>query len=415
MAMFAYTVQDAAGRRRQGTLEAPTEQDAAGILRGEGALILALRRVTGRVRASGGGRGAEGAHLWANFGIRKQAIEQALRQLGTLLRSGVPILTALTALSETAPSGLKSALQRTSASIREGRSFSKALAAHLPGCGQVTIGLLSVGEANGTLDRMAVHAANLMERSRKTASRIRQAFTYPAIVTVAGLGVGYYMVQHVFPVVMDFIASGRRAATLPLPTRMVIWLNDFLTAYGLYILLAPAVIAASVVLLRRSSEPMREWIDALALNIPLLGGAFRFHANALWCLVLGSMLRSGLDVMLAVELTGDTMSNGRYAAQFRRIRSRLREGASLSAAIGESALRKLCPMAHTMVSVSEQGGQLDESLLEVATFAEEQLERRVALLGNLVEPAVFVLIGGFVGLVYFGFFMAIMTATRAAL
>lgn len=412
MPIFAYTIQESGGRRREGTIEAASEQAAAGILRGEGALILALRVHTGK---PAGQQASEKPSALAALTIRKQDIEQTLRQLGTLLRAGVPILTALGSMSETAPGGLKTALRRTAADIRDGRSFSKALAANLPGCGRVTVGLLSVGEANGTLDRMAVHAADLMERSRKTVAQIRQAFTYPAIVTLAGLGVGYYMVQHVFPTVMDFIAQGRQAAVLPLPTRMVIWLNDFLTAYGIYFLIGPVALTVGIIVLRRASEPSREAIDALALRIPLLGGAFRFHANALWCLLLGSMLRSGLDVLSAVELTAGAMGNGHYAVQFRQIRGRLRDGASLSAAMGDSALRKRCPMAHTMVAVSEQGGSLDEGLLHVAAFAEDQLERRVTLLGKLVEPAVFIVIGGFVGIVYFGFFMAVMAATRAAI
>lgn len=412
MAVFAYTVQTASGSRRQGVIEADSEQAAAAILRGEGVVIVGIKPSSGK--PGEGGKVAGGLNL-SFLTMRKQHIEQTLRQLGTLLRAGVPILTALSALAAAGPRALRSALENTAASIREGRSFSRALEDNLPACGRVTTGLLGVGEANGTLDSMAVHAADLMERSRKTAADIRQALAYPAVVAVAGIGVVYYMVTHVFPVVMNFIAQGRQNVVMPLPTRMVIWLNDFLTAYGVYFVAVPLALIFGTAAVRRYSEQLREGIDAFALRIPLIGGAFRFHANALWCLVLGSMLRDGLDVLSAVELTSETMGNGCYAAQFRNIRDRLRRGTSLSVAIGESSLHKFFPMAHTMVSVSEQGGQLDESLLHLAAFAEEQLDRRVVLLGKMVEPAVFVFIGGFVGLVYFGFFMAVMAATRTAL
>ncbi len=284
---------------------------------------------------------------------------------------------------------------------------------HLPGIDRVTLGLLSVGEANGTLDAMTVYAADLMERSRKTREQILQAFTYPAVVMLAAMGVGYYMVKKVFPVVIQFIEKSRRAMELPLPTRMVMWLNDFLTGYGLYVLLAPLALAILIGVLRRSSRT-GEMVDALALRIPLLGGAFRFHGNTMWCLLLGSMLSSGLDVLAAVDLVEGAMSNRRYAAQFRRIKTLLRAGASLSKAVGDTALKGLCPMAHAMVAVSEEGGRLDDSLLQVAKFSEDQLNRRVALLGKLVEPAVLAVVGGFVGIVYFGFYLAVLTATRAA-
>jgi type II secretory pathway component PulF len=414
MATYQYTIQ-VEGRRRNGTLEADSEQAAAAILRSQGGLILALRTAeTGRAVQVPGATPLKAAHRrWEALLIRKQGIEEMLRQLATLLRGGVPILTALTSMAEVATPLLSRALVRTGQAIREGQSFSRALSTHLPGINPVTVGLLSVGEANGTLDAMVLHAANLMERSRKTRERILQAFAYPVFVAVVAMGVGYYMVRHVFPVVMKFIAQGRRVAVLPLPTRIVIGMNDVLTAYGIYILLAPFALAGLVALLRRSPST-GEKIDALALRIPLLGGAFRFHANAMWSLTLGSMLSGGLDILAAVTLVEGTMSNERYAAQFRQIKTRLRDGVSLSRAIGESSLRSLCPMAHAMIAVSETGGSLDDSLLHVARFSEEQLERRTTLLGKLVEPAVFIVVGGFVGIVYFGFFMAILTATSAA-
>jgi type IV pilus assembly protein PilC len=220
------------------------------------------------------------------------------------------------------------------------------------------------------------------------------------------------MVRSVFPVIMKFIASTRKTAELPLPTRMVVALDGFLSTYGVYVLIAPFALAVLVVALRRSPRT-GELVDRAALRLPLLGGAFKFHANAMWCSTLGSLLASGLDVLAAVDLVRGTMGNMFYAAQFERVREMLRGGSSLSKCIEATELQRLTPMAHTLVSVSEEGGHMDDSLLEVARFSEDELNRRVALLSKLVEPAMFVLVGGFVGLVYFGFFLAVLTATRA--
>jgi type IV pilus assembly protein PilC len=410
MPTFRYIVLQA-GIRREGVLEADSERAAAARLRADGASVLSLSPAPTDSTAPTNAQRLE--RLADRVMIRSQSVELTLRQLGSLLRSGVPILTALNALARTASPPLRKALMRTVGVIREGKSFSKALAANLPGIDRVTIGLLGVGEANGTLDRMAIHAADLKERSRKTREQILQAFSYPVVVMLAAMGVGAYMVRSVFPVVMKFIESSRRAAELPLPTRMVIALDGFLTTYGLYVLLAPVVVIVLVIALRRSARS-GEWVDAIALRLPLLGGAFKFHANAMWCSTLGSLLASGLDVLAAVDLVRGTMSNWHYASQFERVRAMLRDGSSLSKSIESTELQRLTPMAHTLVSVSEEGGHMDESLLEVARFSEDQLNRRVTLLGKLVEPAVFVVVGGFVGLVYFGFFLAVLTATRAA-
>lgn len=410
MPTFVYSILKN-GTRCEGVLEAESERAAAGRLRADGASVLSLSPAPAGQASSA--RAPRLERLVDRILIRPQSIELILRQLGSLLRAGVPILTALSALTRTAPAPLRKALTRTAGVIREGKSFSAALAAHLPGIDRVTIGLLGVGEANGTLDQMAIHAANLKERSRKTREQVVQAFSYPLIVLVATMGVGAYMVRSVFPVVMKFIESSRRTTELPLPTRMVIALDAFLTSYGLYMLIAPVVLVALVIALRRSPRS-GEWVDSVALRLPLLGGAFTFHANTMWCSTLGSLLASGLDVLAAVDLVRGTMNNWLYAAQFDRVRTLLRNGTSLSKSIEATELQRLTPMAHTLVSVSEEGGHMDESLLEVARFSEDQLNRRVTLLSKLVEPAVFLLVGGFVGLVYFGFFLAVLTATSSA-
>jgi type IV pilus assembly protein PilC len=410
MAIYRY-IAIRQGARRRGELEAETAQQALELLRRQGLGVLALEAAPAAAGAARGGRLIE--RLGGRLLISSQKVELTLRQIGSLLHAGVPILTVLSALADTAPPALRKALTRTAALIRDGKQFSAALEANLPGVDRVTAGLLGVGEANGTLDRMAVYAAELKERSRKTRDQIMQAFSYPALVLVAAMGVGAYMVREVFPVVMKFIESSRHSGVLPLPTRIVIALDAFLGAYGIYVLIAP-VLAVILVLALRRARATGELVDALALRLPLLGGAFRHHANAMWCATLGALLGSGLDVLAATDLVRGTMGNWLYAVQFERVRELLRGGASLGRSIESTELRRLTPMAHTLVSVSEQGGHVDESLLEAARFSEEQLDRRVALLSRLVEPAVFLFVGAFVGLVYFGFFLAVLTATRAA-
>lgn len=414
MARYSYLVHGAGGRRA-GVVEAESEDAALGRLRSEGLAVLDLRPAAAGQPAAGEAAGAswlKAVRRWPGGG---QNLEFMLRQVGSLLHAGVPILAVLKAVAATSPAGLGRCLGRVAQAVREGKSFRRALEAHLPGADPVTLGLIGAGEANGTLDAMCAYAADLMERARKLRGQMLQTFTYPAIVTLGALGVGYYMVRHVFPVVMEFVQQGgRRALVLPLPTRIVIALDGFLTVYGIYIILAPLLLAIAVALLRRNPRT-GETVDGLALRIPLLGGAFCYHANTMWCRTFGSMLASGLDAMAAVDLTRGTMGNRLYAAQFVRVKSAIRDGRGLADSIGATRLRRLSPLAHTMVSAGEQSGKIDESLLQAAQFYEEQLNRRVELLGKLLEPAVFVVIGSFVGLVYFGFFMAVLAATRSAL
>jgi type II secretory pathway component PulF len=403
MALFDYSAM-VQGVRRRGTLTAESQAQAVATLRAEGALVLMIRTAAPpRLPPVDFGR----------FLIRRASVELVFRQLSSLLRAGVPILSALHSLAETSPRVLAAVLRRIAESVRNGHSFSKALMAQMPGLDPATRGLLEIGEANGSLDTMAAYAADLMERSRKIRADILQALGYPLLVLLAGLGLGYYMVNEVFPVLMEFIKQGR-SVELPLPTRMLIWLNDFLLAYGGYVLAAPAVVLVGLILLRRNARtgPI---MDAIGLHLPLFGGAIRFYSNAMWCLVLGSMLSSGLDVLAAVELVEKTMGNAHYRAQFGKIRGLLRQGGSMSQCLSQTDLKRLCPMSCSLAAVSEESGLLDEGLLQVAAFSEEQMKRRVALLCKMIEPTVFAVIGGFVGVIYFGFFMAVYAAAGSVL
>jgi type IV pilus assembly protein PilC len=108
------------------------------------------------------------------------------------------------------------------------------------------------------------------------------------------------------------------------------------------------------------------------------------------------------------------MGNLYYAAQFKKMREIVRQGRSLTEGMRITAMHRLCPMAMTMIAVSEESGGLDTSLFHVAKYSEELLARRVALLGRMVEPAIFIVVGGMVGFVYFAFFMAMLAVTRSA-
>lgn len=344
--------------------------------------------------------------------IRKKAYELFLQQLGTLLKAGVPILTALQALSKASPPRLGAKIGRVASAIENGEAFAKAAARDLAGIGPISLGLIRAGEANGTLDAMLLRAAELLERSRKNREQVVQALAYPSAVFVIAMGVCAYMVRSVFPVVMKFIESSRRRVEMPLPTVLVIRINDFFVQYGLYVALAPVLAVILVSLLRRE-EKTGAGVDAVFLRVPLIGKALLHHANSMWCLILGSMLQSGLDMLTAIDLVQNSTGNWFYTGKFRDMRRLLEEGQSFSKGMEKTRLHELCPMAHTMVSVSEQGGGLDVSLLRAGAYAEEELGRRVTLLGKLVEPLMFLFVGGFVGLVYFGFFLAMLAATRA--
>ncbi len=412
MPSFRY-IASASGDRREGVLQAESTSEAAAALRRQGLVILALnetdRNAPSNVQSGDGFL----PRSVARFLIPRVHVEIALNQLSTLLAGGVPIMTALKTVEGLVPGPLRRVLAAIARHVQGGEPLSKGMKAEAPFLGETTLGLVAAGEANGTVAEMLGQASRLMQRVREVRSRIVQAFSYPAIVTLGAIAVAAYMVQVVFPKVLKFIEGQRSSVELPAISRALIVVSRFMTDYGLYLLLAPIAVGVAFHLVRRTERGALA-IDRGLLSVPLLGGALRAAGNAMWTRILGTLVRSGIDIVSAIDFVERAVKNRHYRRQFRQVRAMLRRGRSLSDAIRSTDLERLCPLAPALVSVGEQMGGVDEGLLRVATDSEARLERRTDLLARLVEPAVFVVVGGMVGFVYFGFFLAMLAATRSA-
>ncbi|MDR2345798.1 MAG: type II secretion system F family protein [Planctomycetaceae bacterium] len=411
MAKFQYKINQN-GIIKNGYLNADSLHAASIELVRQGGIIISLRQMTA----------AESAELTQNqfekisehLFIFSGQIELCLRQLSSLLHAGVPILDALLAVGGQAPPQLRKIYFRLAEKVRRGYSMKRSLQEDASCFGNITIGLVGVGEANGTLDEMFRYAADLMERARRVRAQIVQAFAYPAIVMLVAIGVSYFLVVHVLPKIITFISKQAKSVELPLPTKLLLAVNDFVWAYGIYIAAIPILLTITLILLRRNKITC-ERVDYFCLFIPLIGKAYREHSNTMWCRTLGALLKSGVGLLSALELVEEVMSNKHYSLQLHKIHDMVRQGDAVSKGIANTTLSKFCPMALAMVAVSERSGSLDVSLLHVADYCEEQLTRRVAFLGKFIEPAIFVFIGGVVGFIYFAFFLAMLAATKSAI
>jgi len=413
MPAFTYTILEK-GARRSGEIEAMDQASAAAQLQRQGARIMQLQQTAAKTKGKRQGTtNGNMERLLRSMQVRKAHIEQVFGQLAQMLRAGVPLLTALQSLATHAPRTMRRVCADLAGHVREGRALHVALSKEAAFVGPITIGLVQAGENNGTLDEMLRYAAQLMEQRRKVRGQIMGALAYPLFVVLAAFGLGYYMVTSVIPQIMDFIGA-KSPADLPRVTQYLVYTNDFLQLYGLYILLAPVVVIALVVVAKRYPQTAVQ-VDEGFLHIPPIGKALQHYANALWCRTLGSLVKSGIDIMAALDLAGNTVGNASYRQRILRMKDAVREGVSFPLAMQQAGLDKLCPMAGTMVAVSEQSGGLDESLLHAADFSEEQLSLRVALLSKMIEPAIFILVGGMVGFVYFGFFLAVLAATQGGM
>ena len=410
MAVFKYIVRNKT-EKDKGILTAFDRKEAEQILRNRHVTILKLETVSSAVTDSPFFNLRERPvfekkYAWILIGGSK--IEQSLQQLAAMLSAGVPILNALQTVAAQCPHYLKRAYFCVANKLHDGQALTETLRAEMPFLGQIVIGLIAAGEANGDIDKMCVYSADLISKRRAIKGQILQAMAYPTVVILLTIGIVCFLMWKVIPKIMKFLEN--RSAKLPSITQSLVDVSHFLQDYGLYLLFAPLVIAIAIVLLRRN-EDTGVYVDRMALYLPLLGKAFRASANALWCRTLGILLESGINIISALEFTEKSLSNLFYKKELNELKNVISRGHPLSTGLRVSEINRFAPLADSMILVGEKTGRIDESLLKVAQFSEKDLQRRIALLTKMIEPALFVVVGGIVGFVYIAFFMGLMAAS----
>ena len=348
--------------------------------------------------------------MLARFLVRNGSIEQAFLQMVILLKGDVPVVTALETTADLSGSDLRLALYETADFVRGGLPLAKALRRTMPWIGDLFIGLIEVGEANGSLPQMFTYAADIMRQRRTIRNQIIRAMTYPVLVVFAGLGVGYYISTVAIPKIISVMGD---PAKLPAITRSLLTTSDWLQAHGILVPVAPFALVAAYALLRRLPG-VGLAIDRIALYVPIFGKVGRFSANALFNHTMAMLVRSGISVVDALDLIRVTLANGWYRLQLARSRTKVMAGRMFSDALSETALKKLTPLTPALVRVGESSGNMDEGLDYVGEYYGDALERRLDLLGKLIEPALIIVVGGMVAYVYIAFFMGMAAMSAAA-
>ena len=346
----------------------------------------------------------------ARFLVRKGAIEQTFLQLVILLKGDVPVVSALETCAELSGSDLKAALYETAEHVRGGLSLAKALRKSMPWIGKLFIGLVEVGEANGSLPQMFTYAAKIMQQRRTIRNQVIRAMTYPVLVVFMGLGVGYYVSTVAIPKIISVMGN---PDALPPITKSLLTTSAFLQAHGAWLLLAPVLAVVLWMTLRRTPG-IGTVLDRIALYVPIFGKVGRFSANALFNHTMSMLVKSGISVVDALELVRETLANGWYRRQLAAVRRKVVGGRMLSDSLRETSMQRLSPLTPALVKVGENSGNMDEGLNYVGDYYGDALERRLDLLGKLVEPALIVVVGGMVAYVYIAFFMGMAAMNAAA-
>ncbi|MCB1076650.1 MAG: type II secretion system F family protein [Verrucomicrobiae bacterium] len=398
------------GEKVSALIESASLGEAATLLRGQGVMVIDIKPAKSGPKGSVRPR-TKLERFFTPYMVRKTEIEQAFRELVILLKGDVPVVESLEIVATLNKGMLAQAFSEVARQVREGSSLHAAMREHMDFVGPLPISLVEVGEANGSLPQMFTYCVNLMEQRRNLKNKVMQALTYPAIVVLMGLGVGYYATAIAIPKIASVLDGDLER--LPVITRALLDTSDWVIQYGYWLILGPILFVMLLLVLNRH-ERIGYVLNYLMLRIPLFGKVSRFSANALWNKTLALLLDSGIPVVDSLELTRRTMGNRYYRIQFEKLIERVLSGKSLSAGMASTSLSRLSPLSDALVKVGENSGNIDEGLRFVGDHYEDQLSRRLDLLGKLVEPALIIVVGGMVAFVYIGFFMGMASMNAGA-
>ena len=329
------------------------------------------------------------------FGVKRSDLIIFSRQLATMLQSGISILTALELLAnQSEKSALQDVLNEVIEDLRQGQPLSTALAAHPHVFPSIYTRTIVVGEHTGNLEEVLRQMSTYLEKEEALSRKLRDAMIYPLFVIAVAIFVLVLMFTVALPPMIDLFSTFD--AQLPWPTRFLIGLTEFLNGYGIYVAIGGVVLAAA--LGWWSTQPSgRRVRDRLLLHIPLVGRVILLGQITRFTHTSSMLIRAGIPLAEVIELAINPINNTIITDALGRVRSALFAGRGLAQPLSEEPV--FPALLSQMVRVGEESGTLEENLVTLTAFYEDEMDHKVERLVAAVEPALTIVIGALVGFI----------------
>jgi type IV pilus assembly protein PilC len=384
---FVYTAYTENRQLVKGKVSATSDEAAAELLSYGGYRVVSLKEVVPFINKE---------KLLARFSqIKPAEIIMFSRQLALLLESGTDIVTSLDLLQDQiANQTLRKTIGEVASDIRGGSSLSVALSRHPQAFSQMYYRAISAGEQGGNLEVVLRQMADYIERAITTQKQIKSALMYPVIVVLVAIGVIAILVTFVFPTFADLYSQ--LGAQLPLSTRILIGITNWLNAYGLFLVIG--ILAAVGAVFAYIKTPAGKYrLDKLMLSFPVIGRIVHLGELSRSCRTMSMLVRIGLPLPEVLAMTIHSSNNKVVIENFTEVQQELIRGEGLS---GPMAKRKFfLPLMMQMVRVGEETGNLDNTLGTVAESFEVEGSDRTRTAVGLIQPVLTIIIGLVIGFI----------------
>lgn len=411
MGEFRYQARAADGEAVSGVIDAESRQGALDILSQQGLFpsrLDELARGDGRKPPGGAPSLAVSPGVRPGGRISRKELTAFTREMATLLQATIPIPAALQALGqEEANPALKRVLLDLDASVRKGNSLSASLEAYPKLFPTLYSSMIRVGEEAGALDKVTSDLADLLEHEDEIRGEVVGAVAYPCFVLAMGLLTTLVLLLFVFPSLFGMLEG--MVDVLPLPTRILLGATVLFQSHWPWIL--GGTLAAALALRFYLRTPAGKlFLDSWKLRLPLLGAIFRASALGRFSRTLGTLVRSGVSILPALEIVRSTIGNRLVEKFISRVSEETRGGDSLAA-----PLRKLGifpPTMVQMIAVGEETGRLDEMLIRIASMEERQMRGLSRTLVSLLAPVLILFVGALVGFIVIALLLPIFRMSQ---
>lgn len=384
MPLFEYKGITHAGKNKSGVIDSENIKSARQKLKKDGIFVIDIRN---KIKAAAAKKGGT-AFFQASVPIKDLAL--MTRQLAVLIKSQIPLVEALAAVSEQVEHpALSTALSDAKNMVNEGSPFYKALAKYPHIFDNIFISMCEAGEMSGSLDVILLRLADFTESAARLRQKVSSALTYPIIMLVVVFVIVMGLFTFVIPKMMTIFESSPELQ-LPWYTLVIVDISRFMTNYWYIIIIAIVMSFVTFSVWKKSAEGRPKW-DAISLKAPVFGPIIRMVAVSRFTRTLATLLTGGVPMLGALDIVRNVVNNAVIARAVDEARSNISEGESIAGPLARSG--QFPPIVIHMVKIGEKTGELENMLSQVSDAYDFSVQNKIDSMTSLITPVITIIMG----------------------
>ena len=395
MATFVYKVRDRSGKIFTGNMEGENRNSVVSRLREMDYFITSVNEKRGNILLS------KQANLIKSIKLRDLTI--FYRQFATMVNAGLTLVNSLDILTEQVENkALADNIKAVKSDVEAGSTLADAMAKYPQVFSELYISMVRAGEIGGVLDEILNKIADLMEKEFALKQKIKSAMAYPSFVAGAAVLMSIFMLAFILPQFATVFTQF--GGELPALTQFFVTLTVLFNKYWyIFFIVFAGLVAAFLAYIKTPNGKLN--FDKFKLNAPIIGEINRKGAVSRFTRILGTLIKSGVPILEALQVSSNAIGNLVLSAAVLGAKTKIKEGQSISSPLAASGV--FPPMVTQMIMVGEESGELEEMLVNVAKFYDEEVDRTVEKLTAIIEPVMMLFIALIIGVMVIAMYLPI--------